>query len=231
MGRITPAAPRGPVGSGSAGGHAASARLVDAIVPVVLVGGRSQRFGRDKLLEPWGDPPQPLVSHPIAALREVFGARVCLVGACNPRVAMLGDRVLADPNPGVGPIGGILSALLAAHTSILVLAGDMPRVDAAAIRILIAAASVRPEAEVLVARAENRTHPCVGIFRLSAVAGLRAAFARGERALHLALQGAVVQTVDLPPSVLANINTPEEFHANGGARRDAANGRERSGVP
>ncbi len=80
-----------------------------SIQPIVLVGGSSRRFGRDKLREPLGG--GWLVDRPIAALREVFGGHVRLVGACHPEVARRGDGVIPDSHPGTGPVGGIVSAL------------------------------------------------------------------------------------------------------------------------
>ena len=62
--------------------------LLDLIQPVVLVGGKSRRFGRDKLREPIGESrAEWLVDRPIRALREVFGARVAVVGECDADVA------------------------------------------------------------------------------------------------------------------------------------------------
>src|SRR5262245_59553696 len=90
-------------------GRAKRAPALDVFQPIVLVGGKSTRFGRDKLREVVGD--GWLVDRPIAALREVFGARVAVVGECDDEVAQRGDRVITDRFPGVGPIGGIVSAL------------------------------------------------------------------------------------------------------------------------
>ena len=55
---------------------------MEEIQPIVLVGGSSRRFGRDKLREPVAGPDGSvgwLVDRPIAALRGVFG-RVVMGG-------------------------------------------------------------------------------------------------------------------------------------------------------
>ena len=44
--------------------------LSERITPIVLVGGKSRRFCRDKLIEPIGD--SVLVALPINVLRSVF---------------------------------------------------------------------------------------------------------------------------------------------------------------
>ena len=58
--------------------------VIEKIQPVVLVGGQSSRFGRDKLIESVHG--ELLVSRPINALRAVFGNRVAIVGECDQQV-------------------------------------------------------------------------------------------------------------------------------------------------
>src|SRR5262245_5365872 len=86
---------------------------LSTIHPVVLTGGRSTRFGSDKLRARLDDDGTLLIDRPIAALRAVFGPRVALVGDCDPAVAARADLIIRDLHPGRGPIGGILSALVA----------------------------------------------------------------------------------------------------------------------
>ena len=56
-----------------------SRAFLESVLPVVLVGGKSRRFGRDKLVEPWGG--HPIVHKPIqgdaliAALIRAVGTR------------------------------------------------------------------------------------------------------------------------------------------------------------
>jgi len=186
---------------------------LESIAPVVLVGGRSVRLGRDKLLEPWGARGDPLVSVPVGALREVFGCRVCMVGACDARVARCGDRVLDDGSPGLGPIGGILTALESLG-DVLVLAGDMPRVDASLVRLLAARAGVCPEAEAVVAESGG-LHPCAAVYRAVMAERLRAAIGRGERSLVRALAGARMETVAVSRGLVTNLNTARDFEEAG----------------
>lgn len=170
--------------------------------PVVLVGGRSSRFGRDKLREPLAGG-EWLVDRAIAALREATGRPVTLIGPCDPEVAARGDAWLDDAHSGQGPAGGLLTALEQLG-DVFVLAGDLPRVVPSALAPLIAAASEAPDALVVRVRDE----PLVAIYRRALAPRLAARLAAGRRALHdLAAEHERIE-VEAPESALVNANTP-----------------------
>ena len=180
------------------------------LTPVVLVGGKSVRFGRDKLREPWGD--GVLVERPIGVLREVFGARVMVVGACDARVRALGDGEIADGYAGVGPMGGVVSALEGCGGAVFVLAGDMPGFCAERARELVRVAAVmRGEVEAVLCETD-RLQVCAGIYERRALARLRGALDEGRyslvRAMEGAGEGAVVARVRCEEGEVRNVNTP-----------------------
>src|SRR5438552_9917188 len=132
---------------------------MEPIQPIVLVGGRSTRFGRDKLREPLGE--GWLIDAPIRALREVFGSPVAAVGECDPDVAARFDRIIPDLHPGAGPIGGIVSALKSAGKAVFVLAGDLPRITPGVVRAVAGAAETNPWAWAVMAQgARGKVEPC-----------------------------------------------------------------------
>ncbi|MBL8760250.1 MAG: molybdenum cofactor guanylyltransferase [Phycisphaerae bacterium] len=178
-----------------------------SIQPVVLVGGKSTRFGRDKLREPWQG--GVLVERPINALRDVFGRRVMLVGDCDPSLHTLADGVIPDRHPGVGPIGGVISALEYANSPVFIAAGDMPGIDAPTIRVLVAAFAADPAALAIFA-CDPSPHPALAIYRPGSLPLLREKLARGERALHSALPPELVVRVPCDPRALRNVNTPAD---------------------
>lgn len=180
---------------------------MDAVQPIVLVGGQSTRFGRDKLREPLGD--GWMIDRPIGTLRRVFGPIVAVVGRCHPDVAGRADRVIEDRYPGVGPIGGILSAL-EHHPAVFVSAGDMPSLTADAIHAILHAAREDPDAWAVLARS-TRPEPCVGLYRASARPTLAERLAQGRASLHDALPPERVRWVTLDPARLANVNTPADL--------------------
>lgn len=181
-----------------------------SIQPVVLVGGTSRRFGRDKLREPLASSPgnQWLVDRPIAALRAVFGPRVAAVGDCDPEVSARADLVIPDTRPGVGPIGGVLSALEGAGGDVFVLPGDLPHITSDAILAVLASARANPAALAVVALTD-RTHPCIGLYRRTAAPFLCDHLAAGRHSLFDAVPEGLVATVPIDPHDAHNVNTPD----------------------
>lgn len=192
----------------------------EPIQPIVLVGGKSRRFGRDKLVEPVSG--ELLVQRPIQALRAVFGARVALVGGCAPQVAQLGDLVIPDHYPGRGPIGGILSALefraadSAQPSSVFVLSGDLLNADPALVRAVVDRAAAVPSAAAVLAHTTRGTEPCIGIYRQSCVNVLRDSIATDTIAsppLRALLQRLIVEAVVIDDLKAMNINRPGDLDA------------------
>jgi molybdenum cofactor guanylyltransferase len=183
------------------------------IQPVVLVGGRSSRFGRDKLREPIGGGGEErfLVDASIAALRAVFGLRVAVVGECDPAVAARADTRIDDRYPGVGPIGGILSALEATGADVFVLAGDLPCVTAAVVETVMRAAEAHQAAWAVLAESD-RPEPCVGLYRRSAMEPLRMGMAAGGKLAGL-IPAERLGLAPVDPALVGNANTPGALRA------------------
>jgi molybdopterin-guanine dinucleotide biosynthesis protein A len=185
-----------------------------SVTPVVLCGGRSSRFGSDKLIAPLPAPPYPpglcLIDRPIAALREVFGPRVLLVGACDARVTARGDGAIPDPYPGRGPLGGLLAALEASQGDVFVLAGDLAEITADIVRRLLAA-SDDPHVAAVLARGEF-VEPCVGLYRTGALEFLRPHVeAAKPPPLHALVPESHRRLVPIEPRLLRNVNRPTDL--------------------
>lgn len=102
---------------------------------VILTGGGSQRMGADKALLDWGG--QRAVDR-VAALAVAAGAvRVLTAGRDH------GLEHVEDPEPGAGPVGGVLAGARvlagAGLTRMLVLAVDAPTVTVGDLAPLLAA--------------------------------------------------------------------------------------------
>ena len=185
------------------------------IHPIVLVGGKSVRFGRDKLREPLSGPHEWLVDCSVRALREVFGARVTLVGDCHPDVAARGDDHVADRYPAVGPGGGILTALEYTGGDVFVLAGDLPYVTASGVRAVLAAASAHETdatdatAPLVVLAESNGVHPCFGLYRYAVRGALADRLQIGRGSLYDLVPSTRRLLVPVTAVETTNLNTPD----------------------
>ncbi len=183
--------------------------ILDHIQPVVLVGGQSSRFGRDKLVERIEG--EPMVTIPIRTLRAVFGNRVALVGQCDPLVVDLGDMVIDDPYPGLGPVGGICAAIEYANSDIFVCAGDLISIDERTIRTIVAASIEAPDAMALIA-CDTRRHPTVGLYRIECLPMFEQSIAQNKLKLGMVFDHDSVVHVPVESSALRNVNRPDELN-------------------
>ncbi len=186
--------------------------ILDDITPVVLVGGHSLRFGRNKLLETVNvrGRGRVLVSIPVDALRLVFGPRVATVGACEPGVAAIADAVLEDPYPGLGPVGGICAALEATRGAVFVCAGDLVAIDAQTIRKVLAAATNNPDALACLAH-DGRVHPTIGLYRGGCLQFFQQAIRESTLRLRSVLPEGSVVHAPVDAAATRNINRPEDL--------------------
>lgn len=183
----------------------------------VLAGGRSTRMGTDKAFVAWRG--RPLVAVAVAALAGTGVQRVLAIGGDGPRLAALdvGVRVepVADRYPGEGPLGGIVTALLAAGDDIVVvLSCDLLRVEPAAVDAVLDALG---EADAAVPMIDGRPQPMLAAYRPSCLGPFSAALDAGERAPRRALDGISVAWVSLADRRWAdNANRPEDLRARRG---------------
>jgi molybdopterin-guanine dinucleotide biosynthesis protein A len=179
----------------------------------LLVGGTSQRMGRDKAHVALAG---EAVATRLARLLAELCEEVLLVGGDPPADAP-GRRVPDVEGPRCA-LRGLASALAAAHTErVLVLATDLPFVSEALLLALVA----WPEADVVLPRDPGGSQPLCAVYRREPA--LRAAsrrLAAGERlALHELLAELEVRTLpqdvlaalDPDGSALSNLNTPEDL--------------------
>ena len=124
--------------------------MTEPIGAIVLAGGRSSRFGRDKLAERIDG--RPLLDHAIAAVQAV-ATDVVVVAApdMNPDVSE-GVRLVRDPVAFEGPLAGLAAGLAALDPMVervVVVAGDMPSLVPAVLRRLLDTVASAPDAAIL----------------------------------------------------------------------------------
>lgn len=120
---------------------------------------------------------------------------------------------IADRWADVGPLGGVASVLLDGPKvdATVVMATDLLGVDVATIRALVDALG-DSDADVAVAiDVDGRLHPLCAAWRPRVAVYLGRAVEAGLRAVHGALGQLELATVEVPQSVLRNINTPDDL--------------------
>ena len=105
------------------------------MIGVVLAGGRSTRLGQDKVrLRLPGDGRDMLArtADLLAACTDGVVISCRAPDAGEETLALPGIRSIPDAEPGLGPLGGVWSALRELRQPILVLSCDLPFMDAPA---------------------------------------------------------------------------------------------------
>lgn len=106
---------------------------------IVLAGGKSSRFGSNKVLQVFGT--QNLLQRVLTRVNCLVSA-ITIVGAGEPADLGVSDfpevKVVRDVYPGRGPLGGIHAGLLASsYDHNLVIASDMPFLNQALLKHMI----------------------------------------------------------------------------------------------
>ncbi len=159
---------------------------------------------------------RPLALTVARALRAAGAEPVVAVGGDLEGLTAVGLRAVPDLHPGEGPLGGVLTALQAVDADVVVvLACDLPDVDADVVRAVVTA--LGDDDDVAAPRHDDRLELLHAAYRQRAEPVLAAAFAAGERALHRAAQGLRIAAVtDLPPQALADADEPADLRRRGG---------------
>ena len=182
----------------------------------ILAGGKSSRMGSDKaFLKLQG---QTLLARALQLVRGI-AADVRIVGP-RGKFEQLGP-VVEDLYSDRGPLGGIHAALSASTKNLnLILAVDLPRVEAAFLEQLVAKASTG-EALVTVPRAGGGWQPLCAVYRRGFLDFADRALQEGRNKIDPLFKNiplAVIEESDLTEAgfsttMFQNLNTPAEFHA------------------
>ncbi|EGY26412.1 molybdopterin-guanine dinucleotide biosynthesis A-like protein [Desulfovibrio sp. A2] len=162
------------------------------VVGVVLAGGLSTRLGQDKTrLHLHGEAAPDMLARTAALLRSVTGevwiscrgGRPCPVattGVDGPYYR------LNDEVEGMGPFGGVITALRVAQGPVLVLSCDLPFMERAVLERLLARRAVRRPGTVMTTFRQTETgfiESLVAVYEFEALPLFRQALEDGERKL------------------------------------------------
>jgi len=188
---------------------------------LINAGGGSQRMGRPKALLPMPVSAEPLIRHIALRLRPL--AEELLVIANDPAVVevirSLDARCLSDAFPNSGPLGGLATGLAAIDGWCICVACDLPFVQPAVFRHLLAQAG--DEWDAVVPVVEGRAQPLHALYHRRVLPAVEAALQTGKRRMDSFLSEARTRFVsedELLPidgalRSFVNVNTPEEWAA------------------
>ena len=153
------------------------------VAVIVLAGGRSARFGRDKLAEPLEG--RPLLDHVIDAARRLTAEVLVVVAPGSRPVVPDGVLVVHDERAFEGPLAGVAAGLAATAADIVVvLAGDMPAIVPGVLRRLVAALDATGADAAVLEVGDDRPPLPMALRRSAAATLANALLADGQRRLR-----------------------------------------------
>ncbi len=177
----------------------------------ILSGGKSSRFGSDKArAEIDGEPLIKRIVRILAPCASSFTA----VAESPGKYADLGVRTIADVRAGLGPIGGLVTALkdLPNPGWLLLCSCDMVAVDCEWVNTLLAA---RPSNSQAAAFEGERIEPLFALYHSSLIEEIERGIAAGELSPSGLIARVPSSRLPLPANwpKLAHVNTRAELAA------------------
>jgi molybdopterin-guanine dinucleotide biosynthesis protein A len=183
-----------------------------AVAVIVVAGGRSRRFGRDKLEEQVDG--RRLLDGALGAARACAD---CVIVVGPPRDGLPSDVIEVQEQPAYsGPFAAVATALpLVDADVVVVLAGDLLD-PAPLVPLLIAALETQPEAEVAVTvDAEGRRQPLLAAFRTGALRAGVSGVDPQDRGAYTLLDGLRIVEVHDTSHWSQDIDVPEDLPHGG----------------
>ena len=189
---------------------------------LVLAGGLSSRMGTNKALLQAQPGSRPLIQIVVDKVRQAGAQEVLIIANLRQPYEFLGLKIVEDTIVGAGPLGGILTGLLASsYEHNLVVACDMPNINPHLIRHM---AVLNENYDIVVPRwydSSGTAHvePLHAIYSRAALPKLEACIALGVYSLQACLPSLDVRYVEgeeLVPfgnaeGIFRNLNYPEDW--------------------
>ena len=184
------------------------------VTGVVLAGGKSLRYGKNKALEVFEG--QRLVDRGLDALRPL----------CDPLIVVANDlsvyydalaTLIQDIVPHQGPLGGLYTALLFSPNDwVFARATDMPFLVPEVLRMML---EMRDGCDAVIPLLNERYEPMVALYRRSCLPVIAETMEGGERKVVAFYRRVRLKTLpeerwrSVDPAGLSfkNVNTPEDW--------------------
>jgi molybdopterin-guanine dinucleotide biosynthesis protein A len=185
---------------------------------IILAGGKSLRFGHDKILEKIGN--ASLLEQVISRITSLTRDIIIVTAEERAFVPLAGHpktRITADILPGQGSLGGIYTGLVRSDTFYnLVVAADMPFLSEPLLKYMI---EVSDGFDFVLPRVNNYYEPLHAIYSRNCIAPIEAIFQRGRKVIidlfdHVKVRFIEAEEIErFDPEHLSffNINTKEDL--------------------
>jgi len=172
---------------------------------VVLIGGKSRRFGSDKVLS--GFKGRPLIYHVVETITPLFD-EVILVG--HKRKGLEEYTVVEDIRPGCGPLGGIYTALNATTSEYcFVCAADMLGLDRTFISHMV---SLADDHDIVMPMWSKGREPLHAIYRRTLIPHAATLLQQGDFKIYSLIQK--MDTLIIPEDTIRSFGDPEILFSN-----------------
>jgi len=185
---------------------------------VVLAGGKSARMGTEKAALRIGG--ETLLARVVRRLRLAL-PEVFIIGPSHLTMLAPGTPVFPDEFPGLGPLGGLSTALARVSSQYIFLTGcDMPFVEPALVGAMADYAPRSPEADVVALRTVGGIEPLHAVYARTCALLVQECIAAADgRSMGALLER--LRVMELPASMVAqcdptgrstfNANWPEDW--------------------
>lgn len=181
---------------------------------VILTGGKSKRIGQDKSFLSIGS--SYLIDSIVEKLKPIF-KDIMIVGDKNEKYSRLSIQCIDDIFPGMGPLGGIYTALEVTQAEfVFVFACDMPFINTHLIKYMLG--KINKNHDVIVPMLKGRCEPLHAIYSQNAKGKMLESINNKELGVHKLFNCLSVFFVmdeeihRLGENMFFNINTEEDYN-------------------
>lgn len=179
----------------------------EQVAGVILAGGKSSRMGTDKA-GMMINQRETLLEHAVGIFNTIFNENLIIANRSYP----VDIPVYPDLYPGMGPAGGIYTALTrTAKKGVMAVACDMPNLGYSAIAYII---RMSEDKRISVPVVKGRLEPLAAYYPAEIKGRLETYLKSGGRALHQFIMETGYTEIEMPEKFrenFININTPQEF--------------------